>query len=285
MSVFARRGFKAHKQEEERREKEKKQRQGKLWRFFLADGEEDIPLRFLTEEPILFYEHSLKVGKNYTNETCKGEGCEHCESGDRPSYKGAWLVTDGREREVKERKNGKETGKTITISDQVKLYVRGSKDIAKLDRLSRKFGLTSRPWFATKTGTDTSTSYELDRGEEDELTEKQIKNLLAKLPEELRNHYDGSDDSLMDIVESQVIDDFELNPSEDTGRDEDEEDEDDEDLDDDVESVEDDEEEEEKPKKKLGSKKAGAKKSLASKKSTGIKKPVAKKSKSVFKRK
>lgn len=208
-SVFRRRGFDAHKQEDERRKKERENRTGKLWRFFLVDGEEDIPLRFLTEEPILFYEHSVKLpGGKYDNVTCLGaDECELCADGDKPSYKGAWLVVDGREVEIDEKKDGKKTGKKKIITDQVRLYVRGSTDIAKLDRLSRRYGLTSRPWFATKTGQNTSTSYELDRGEEDELSVKQITNILSRIPEKYKNHYTGEEEELYDIVEDNIYGD------------------------------------------------------------------------------
>lgn len=197
MSVFRKRGFQAHKKEDERRKKEQAQRSNGLWRFFLKDGEEDVPVRFLTEEPILFYEHSIKTpdGK-FDNATCTGEECVHCAGGSRPSYKGAWLIVDGREYTYKK------DGKDMTGKDQLRLYVRGSTDVGKLDRLSRKFGLTTRPYFATKTGSGTSTSYELDRGEEDELTSKELANLLAKLPEKYKKHADPDDmETLYDIVE------------------------------------------------------------------------------------
>jgi hypothetical protein len=261
-NVFRKRGFSAHKKEQERREKEKESRTGKLWRFFMKDGEEDIPLRFLTEEPILFYEHTGKgADGKYFNETCDGEDCSHCASGDKPTYRGAWLVVDGREVEIDEKKDGKPTGKKKVLTDQVRLYVRGSTDIAKLDRLSRKWGLTTRPWFATKTGQNTSTSYELDRGEPSELSEKEIKNLLSKIPETMRDHYTGDDEELYDIVEYNIFDDIELSGDGGSKSSNVSDDDDDEDIDEGVESVE-----EKKPKKAL---KIGGKK----------------KSKSVFKRK
>jgi hypothetical protein len=309
-NVFRKRGFDANKKESERRKQERENKMGKLWRFFMQDGEEDIPVRFLTEEPILFYEHSVPTpGGKFDNVACTDD-CELCAKGDRPSYKGAWLVVDGREVEVNEKKDGKPTGKKKVISDQVKLYVRGSTDIAKLDRLSRKFGLTSRPYFATKTGEGTSTSYELDRGEKQKLTTKEIKNILSKLPETMRDHYNGDEEELYEIVEFNIFPDVELgetdtSSSRNTGRDDDEDDdeedyeEDDiedgvEDIEDEEEEDEEEEEEEEKPvkkKKKLGTKKVSSKKSVAkkptkklgssSKKTT--KKPATKK-KSVFKR-
>jgi hypothetical protein len=259
-NVFRKRGFDAHKEEAERRKKEAEARQGKLWRYFLKDGEEDVPLRFLTEEPILFYEHNIKTpdGK-YATVTCTGDDCEECEKS-KPSYKGAWLVADGREVEVDEKKDGKPTGKKKVLKDQVRLYVRGATDIAKLDRLSRKFGLTSRPWFATKTGSGTSTSYELDRGEPAELTSKQIENLLAKVPEEMKNHYDGTDESLYDIVEFNIFDDVELGESDSKPKSSSKDDEgEDENIDDGVSSVDDGEE---APPKKTTIKKTLGKKNV-----------------------
>ena len=246
MSVFRGRGFKAHQEEQQRREKEKEKRKGRVWRFFLQDGEEDVPIRFLTEEPILFYEHTIKTpdGK-YDNVTCMGDDCEYCERGNRPSYKGAWLVVDGREIEVEEKKDGKPTGKTKIIKDRVKLYVRGSTDIAKLDRLSRKWGLTTRPWFANKTGSGTSTSYELDSGEPSELTVKEIQQLLSQLKEEVSNHYDGTMESLYDIVEYYIFDDVQLGNSSEKSSSNVSDDEDDGeamDLDEGVQSIDDEEE-------------------------------------------
>lgn len=236
--VFRKRGFGAHKEESKRREKEKESRTGKLWRFFLSDDDEDdAPIRFLTEEPILFYEHNIKVNGKWTNITCTGDDCEECASGGKATYRGAWLVVDGREVEIDEKKDGKKTGKTKVLTDQVRLYVRGSTDIAKLDRLSRKWGLTSRPWFVTKTGKDMTTSYELDRGEESELTVKEITNLLSKIPDKYKKHYNGDEDELYEIVEDNIFGDV-------------------------IESADstDDEEEEDKPKK-------GKKKSTKSKRS------------------
>ena len=227
-SVFRKRGFKAHKKENERREKEQEQRSNSLWRFFLKDGEEDIPVRFLTEEPVLFYEHNIKHpdGK-FSTETCTGEDCVQCANGVKSTYRGAWLVVDGRKFKYKDKEGKEQEGK-----DQIRLYVRGSTDIAKLDRISRKFGLTSRPYFATKTGTGTSTSYEIDRGDAvGELSSKQLENLFAKLPEKFKKHADPDDmDTLYDIVEDCIFGDvIEPETSTKSRRDEDE-DEDDDDI-------------------------------------------------------
>lgn len=202
-NLFRKRGFTEAKKEQKRIEKRKEEMSSNIWRFFLKDGDEDVPVRFLTEEPILFYEHSVQRNGKWENETCTGDDeCALCAEGGKASHKGAWLIVDGREFEYTDRKdNKKKTG-----SDQIRLYVRGSTDIAKLDRLNTKYGLTSRPYFATKTGTGTSTSYELDRGEEDELTSKELENLLAKLPKKYKEHADPDDmETLYEIVEDCIF--------------------------------------------------------------------------------
>lgn len=230
MSVFRKRGFQAHKKEDKRIKEEKAKRSNGLWRFFLKDGEEDIPVRFLTEEPILFYEHSIKSpdGK-YNNETCTGDDCVLCAGGNRASYKGAWLIVDGREYTYKK------DGKDVTGKDQLRIYSRGATDIAKLDRLSTKYGLTNRPYFVTKTGSGTSTSYELDRGEESELTPKELANLLAKLPEKYKNHAQVDEmETLYDIVEDCIHGDV---IDVDTSSDDDDEAEDDDSIDEGVRST------------------------------------------------
>lgn len=259
--MFRRRGFDAHVEEEKRREKAREAKRGKLFRFFLKDGDEDVPVRFLTEEPILFYEHDFNQGKEHY--TCTGEGeCEHCADGHRATYRGAWLIVDGRTFEMDEwDAKGNKTGKKKKVKDRIKLFVRGSTDIAKLASQSKKYGLTSRPWFATKTGKDQSTSYVLDRSDaKDPLTKAQIKKLLEQLPEKYRDLYDGKEDSLYSIVEAQ-LDLLDLEDEEATNQvDDDDTDDDDDDIDGGVMSMDDDdEEEEEKPKKKT-LKKPGLKK-------------------------
>ena len=227
MSVFRKRGFNEAKKEQKRIEERRAKAGNSLWRFFLKDEEEDVPLRFLTEEPITFYEHSIQNNGKWENVTCIGDGCPHCESGSKSSYKGAWLVVDGREFEYTDKNGKKQTGQ-----DQIRLYVRGSTDIGKLDRLSRKWGLTSRPWFANKTGSGTSTSYELDRGDEEELTEKELEIILAKLPEKYRKHADASDEeTLYDIVEDCLFGDVIEGDSPNSRDDDDDEDEDEDDED------------------------------------------------------
>lgn len=203
---FKGRGFSAYREEAARREKIRESKMGKLFRFFIGDkDEEDIEIRFLTDEPILFYEHSVQDGGRWVNVLCTGDSkCPYCDDGNRPQYKGAFLIVDTREFETDERdKNGEKTGNKVTVKDRVKLLVRGTKDIAKLDRLNNKYGLLDVPYYVTKVGSGNQTSYEFDHGSKDPLSNKQIQKYLSQLPEKYRNM------EPIDIVEANLFGDEE----------------------------------------------------------------------------
>ena len=209
------RGFKAVKEEEKRREQERESRQGKLWRVFFpskADSDFEIPVRFLTDEPICFHEHTKNVNGKWLNFTCTGDGCRHCADGDKPRFVGAFLVIDRTEFEYDEKDDkGNKTGKKVKGKDRLKLLVRGQQDLAVLDRLNTKYGLLDRDWAISKTGSGTSTKWTFDRGELDEWTEKEIQNIL---PEQYRNK------DFFDILEEQIT--GESNDSNDDDSDEEE---------------------------------------------------------------
>lgn len=220
-----RRGYKAFKKEEEQIKKRQEQRKNNLWRFFLGDRDgEDIPILFLTEEPILFYEHNVPSGKGYDNVICtEDDKCPHCKDGNYASYKGAFLIVDTRTF-----KNSRDE----EVSNQVKLLVRGQKDIAKLGRLSSKFGLTNRPYYVTKVGTKQNTTYEFERGEEHELELEEIEEFLETLPEGLLTHADAEDEeTLYDIVEHCIYGDVIEGLSFDDDSDEEDDDDDEVDID------------------------------------------------------
>ena len=138
-------------------------------------------------------------------------------------------------------------------------------------------------------GTGTGTSYTIERGDEEPITTKEIKNAL---PDWCRDQYDGTEDSLYDILEDQLTkmlakpDDYESDYEEDEDDEEEEDerprrsraskssksrryiDDDDDDEDDDYDEVEDDDEEdddEEPPRRrshiKSSTKSVGLKKS------------------------
>ena len=242
--LLFRKGFSANREEKARQEKMQENMGKKLFRFFLSGDGAEADLIFLTEEPITFHEHNIKGLKNgkdhYYQYTCTGDDCELCEDGDRPSFKGAFLVYDQREYEYTD-KNGKKQ----KSEGSVKLLVFGTKVVSQLDRISSKYGLSGREITCVRLGTGTATSYTFEKGDKVDLTEKEIRNLL---PEKLRDDYDGTEDSLYKIVEQQLlmsVKDYKADMNE----------EDDEDLDEDNDSImglEDDEEPSRK--KKLGSK-------------------------------
>ena len=252
--MFAR-GYEASREEKARQDKARENAGKKLWKFFLADDGDEADLRFLTEEPVNFYEHNLKKGDRYEQYTCTGDDCPFCEDGERPTYKGAYLVVDRREFEYTDQNGKKQKGK-----NQVRLFVQGMKVVSQLDRISDKYGLSNRDVTIVRLGKGTQTTYTIERGDEEKLTKKEIEQLL---PEKLRAMYDGTMDSLYSIVEEQLL----MNTKDYTP--DDDEDDDDDEVEDTKRSrligVDDDDEDEEVPfkedkKKKLSA--SGGKKKL-----------------------
>lgn len=195
-NIFAR-GYTASRAEKERQDKVRENMGRRLWRFFIQNDGDEADVRFLTEEPVNFYEHNIKKGDRYEQFTCTGDDCPLCADGERPTYKGAYLVVDRREYEYTDNQGKKQKGR-----NQVRLYVQGMKVVSQLDRISERYGLTNRDVTIVRLGKGTQTTYTIERGEEDKLTAKEIK---ALLPEKLRDDYDGTMDSLMSIVEEQLM--------------------------------------------------------------------------------
>lgn len=196
-SMFAR-GYEASRAEKERQDKARENMGKRLWRFFLKNDSDEADLRFLTEEPVNFAEHNLKRGDNkFEQYTCTGDGCPFCADGDRPTYKGAYLVVDHREYEYKDENGKKKKGR-----DQVRLFVQGMKVVSQLDRISEKYGLSNRDVTIIRLGNGTQTTYTFEKGDEAKLSTKEVKNLL---PEKLRDMYKGTTSSLMDIIEEQLM--------------------------------------------------------------------------------
>lgn len=195
MGVF-KRGYKASREEKQKQDKAREEATKKLWRFFLKDDGDEAELRFLTEEPVNFAEHSVKRGDRYDSVTCPGKDCPYCAEGSKPTYKGAYLVIDRRPYEYTDKNGKKQTG-----SNQLRLFVQGMKVVSQLDRISEKYGLSNRDVNIIRLGKGTQTTYTIERGDESKITKKEIEQVL---PEKLRDSYDGTIDSLMDIVESQL---------------------------------------------------------------------------------
>lgn len=195
--LFAR-GYESSRAEKERQDKVRENMGKRLWKFFLKDGDEEAGVHFLTEEPVNFYEHNIKTGDNkFDQYTCTKEDCPDCADGDRATFKSAYLIVDHREYEYTDKDGKKHKGK-----DQVRLFVQGMKVASQLDRISTRYGLSNRDVTIIRLGKGTQTTYTVEKGVECKYTEKQIRDLL---PEKLRDMYDGTQNSLMDIVEEQLL--------------------------------------------------------------------------------
>ena len=256
MGSMFKRGYDASREEKARQDKARENMGKKLWRFFLAKDGEEADLRFLTEEPVNFYEHNVKRGDRYDSITCTGDNCPLCNDGERPTYKGAYLVVDRREFEYTDKDGKKQKGK-----NQLRLFVQGMKVVSQLDRISEKYGLSNRDVTIVRLGKGTQTTYTVERGEEDKLSKKEIESLI---PEKLRDEYDGTMDSLMSIVEEQLI----MSTQDYEPDNEDDEDENEDDGRSKLISSDDEDEEEEAPKKKLSS---SGKKSMFKKAENSVK--------------
>lgn len=198
MSDLFNKGYKSVRQEKERQDQVRENSGKKLWRFFIAKDGEEATIRFLTEEPITFYEHTLQRGSKFENEICVGNDCPFCEDGDRPSFKGAYLIYDKRPYSYTDSKGNKQSGE-----GQLRLYVQGTRVLSQLDRLSSKYGLTGRDYIVSRSGQGTSTTYMFERDDEYNMSEAQIRNIL---PDKLKEEYNGKISSLEAIVKNQLED-------------------------------------------------------------------------------
>ena len=121
MALF-KKGYESVREEKKRQEEVREQMGKRLFRFFLSGDGAEARVRFLTEEPINFYEHTVKTyrgGKErYENVLCSGDDdCGYCQDGDKPSFKGAFLIWDYSEFETKD-KNGKKIYEYDTLKFQ-----------------------------------------------------------------------------------------------------------------------------------------------------------------------
>ena len=218
-SVFSRsnragRGFSQFKEEEKRQKVEREKRRGFLFNLFIKKGDDEERLiRFLTEEPIIFHEHSLNENGKFNDYPCLGEGCELCAQ-DRPSFKGAWLVADFTpwERDIYDQKTNQKTGKKETIPFRIRVLKRGTKDVGTYNLKASKFGLTNYEWDLSRVGEDSSTVYNLERGEKVDL-EEDIDIFVEQFPKVYRDFLEKegiSADTLMDIVEANVMQDLSI---------------------------------------------------------------------------
>ena len=198
MGMF-KKGYTAVREEKQRQDENREKAGKNLWRFFLSNDGDEADVRFLTEEPVTFYEHTVKGMRNgkevYDTIVCSGDSnCSLCASGDKPTFKGAFLIWDMRPYEYTDKDGKKQKGK-----GQLRLYVQGARVLSQLDRISSKYGLTNRTITIVRLGKGTSTTYTIEKGDEEgKLSQAEIKNML---PEKLRDMYNGTADSLYSIIE------------------------------------------------------------------------------------
>lgn len=201
MALF-KKGYEAARQEKKRQEEAREQLGKRLFRFFLSGDGAEARVRFLTEEPINFCEHTVKVFKNgkerYDNFLCTSDDtCPYCDEGNKSTFKGAFLIWDYTPFEV-----NTDSGKKKKVEGSLKLYVAGTRILSQLDRLSSRYGLTDRDYEISRTGTGTNTTYMVERTDDiSPLTPTKIADML---PEKLKGEFDGSMDSLYSIIEEQL---------------------------------------------------------------------------------
>ena len=199
MASMFKRGFKAVNEEKQRQEEQKNRGNG-LFRFFLQKDKDEADVTFLTEQPVNFYEHTIKKFVNgkerYDSIPCVGEGCKHCADGDRPSFKSAWLIIDHREVTYTDKDNKKQTSQ-----DNLRLLIYGTKVASQLDRKSERYGLMGRVYTIVRLGTGTSTTYTFEHGDKYSLTSQEIESVM---PDYIKEQYNGTTDSLYSIIESEI---------------------------------------------------------------------------------
>lgn len=201
MALFNK-GYEVVKEEKKRQEEQKENMSKRLFKFFLSGEGAEATVRFLTEEPVTYNEHTIKKTVNgkerYDSVVCTQDSkCPYCDDGNKSSFKGAYLIWDYTPFEVKD-----DSGKKKKVNGSLKLYTAGTRVLSQLDRLSSRYGLVSRDYEISRSGSGTSTTYMIERTDEvSKLSSKQIENML---PEKLRELFDGSMDSLYTIVEEQL---------------------------------------------------------------------------------
>lgn len=129
--------------------------------FWLRDGDE-ARVTFLTDEPVTFYEHWEPTLEG-TFTCTQDDDCPLCQAGNKPSFRGAYLVVDHRKDEWEDDK-----GETQTAQYQVKIMKHGVRALQVLQKKHERKGLKKHDWLITRTGTGSSTQYDFESYPRDE---------------------------------------------------------------------------------------------------------------------
>jgi hypothetical protein len=171
---FSDEGFDSVKEYSKELDEKRKQAQNFVLNLILRDGESAV-VRFLTQEPITFREHYIPGAKGQKFYTCL-EGtrdedgnrvqCPFCSAGNKPSFRGAFLVVDRSE------DTWKSNGEEHSAQNQIKIFKQGIKVMKVLDSLSEKRDLTEWDIEISRTGSGTDTQYNFIPEEKFELSEE-----------------------------------------------------------------------------------------------------------------
>lgn len=121
---------------------------------FILKEDEDAKILFLTDKPVNFYEHYVKSLNRYF--TCSQDNCPLCDTGNKPSYRGAYLVLDTRYEEWVDKENKKQSRQNT-----VKVMKQGIKALKVIKKHEEKRGLKKYAWEIERTGSGTDTTYTL----------------------------------------------------------------------------------------------------------------------------
>jgi len=101
-----------------------------------------VLVRFLSEEPKTFRQHTFRQGTRWPRFTCRGAGCPMCNLlHDSPRFVGAFTVYDYRD-------------------GKVKVYLPGIRVLRTLDRFRMmEGGLTGHDWLVMRSGAGTDSTY------------------------------------------------------------------------------------------------------------------------------
>lgn len=159
-----------NKVEEREREIKEAMNRSFIPQLFIREEDEDVFVSFVTSEPITFYEHFIPAQKR--SYTCPDNGdsskgtCPMCAMGNKPSFRGAYLVIDHRYEEFKNKND--ETVKQQHTLKIAKFGIRVLKQLQKLDAKLKKGspvmppiqeGILGVPFEIVRSGSGTDTSY------------------------------------------------------------------------------------------------------------------------------
>lgn len=140
---------------------------------FILKEDDFAKILFLTNAPLNFYEHYVKSLNRYF--TCSQNNCALCDAGNKPSYRGAYLILDTRYEEWEK------DGQKKTQQNTVKVMKQGIKAMKVIKKHEERRGLLKHGWEVERTGSGTDTTYTFLPMDINELTD----GIKVPTPEEI----------------------------------------------------------------------------------------------------